>query len=521
MAPRAKVRPPFAWLGAQTPLAGWLSVLAAAILFRFLQLNTLPPGLEEGGAKVGNQALALLEHGTIPALNADNGYSPLWVTLQALSVKLLGHNLLALRLWPALVGVLAVLTLWLWARAWFGLRIAWFAAFLLAITPWAVTLSRNGGPVALLPLLAPLTLWTGTLCWRRLTARRALGFGAALALDLLAGPAGWLLALATVGTAAFELQRKQRLMKFEPARLTGLAAAGLGLAALAYLVAVSLPAVRALPAVGGVSANLATLGTNIVRTLLMFNVPAAGDQNWIHNLAGEPLLNAFVGLMLVAGLLVSISRLHERRYRLLLLFTLVLLVPAFVSSVGTPNAAHAAAAMPLIFALAAVGISYMLELWYRTFPINSAARATGQAMVIVLLALSFFQGYTQYFRAWAGSSETYTAYNEGPTQISDRLRDQQTHAKTRYGGQIIVVATGDQQPVVSYLLHTDAHYYLTDAAGVVAMPVTPGARQFWITDAARDEAVKAIKAKFPGGHLLPKYSDFNQNEIYYTYEVAK
>ena len=82
--------------------------------------------------------------------------------------------------------------------------------------------------------------------------------------------------------------------------------------------------------------------------------------------------------MFVAGLLVAISRLHERRYRLLLLFFVVLLLPALLTTVGVPNAARAFAAAPIVLTLAALGISYMLELWYRTSPINSAARTTGQ-----------------------------------------------------------------------------------------------------------------------------------------------
>jgi hypothetical protein len=518
MSPRTKIRPPFAWLGSHTSLAALASVILSAVLFRFYQLGSLPPGLESGGGKVGVQALALVQQGKLPGLDAATGYAPLWIWLQALSIKLLGHTELALRLWPAVLGTVAVVLLWLWAKQWFGLRIAWLASFLLAVTPWAVTISRNAGPAALLPFMITLTLWVGTLYWRKRSVPRAIAMALVLALNLLSGPVGWLLAGTALLTGAWQLARKKQLFKFSTASIAGGAAVLVALAGFGYLLAMSMSSLRGLPMAAAIGKGL---GSNIVNTLLMLNVPGAGDQNWLHNIAGEPLLNAFVGLMLVAGLLVAISRLHELRYRLLFVFLIVLLLPAFLSGVGVPNAAHAAGAMPLIFVLAAIGISYMLELWYRTFPINSAARATGQIMVMILLALSFFQGYTQYFRAWAGSSEIYTAYNEGPTEIASRLRDQQAHAKTKFPGTVIVVTTKDQQPVISYLLHTDTAYVLTDPSGVVAMPVGHGSRQFWISQAARDDAIKAIKAKFPGGHLLPKYSDFNQNEIYYTYEVTK
>src|SRR6185437_13695530 len=103
--------------------------------------DALPPGLTSSTARIGLQALNLVDHGSFPGLNSANNYAPLFVWLQALSIKLFGATEIALRLWPATLGTLAILTAWLWARAWFGTRIAWLTAFLLAVTPWAVTMS--------------------------------------------------------------------------------------------------------------------------------------------------------------------------------------------------------------------------------------------------------------------------------------------------------------------------------------------------------------------------------------------
>src|SRR5262249_18099266 len=140
--PTLKIRPPFAWLGRYTTLVAATSTVLTGALFRFVQLGSLPPGLYDAQAQAGLQALALLNHGTLPGLTIADGYAPLWVALQASAIKLVGHTDLALRLWPALLGTLGVLTTWLWARSWFGPRIAWLASFLVAVSPWAVTLSR-------------------------------------------------------------------------------------------------------------------------------------------------------------------------------------------------------------------------------------------------------------------------------------------------------------------------------------------------------------------------------------------
>lgn len=506
------IRPPFAWLGKHTSLVSLLVLLGLAAFFRFYELPTLPPGLDDKAATIGLQALNLVDHGQLPSLNATNGFAPLWTILQASAIKLLGHTELALRIWPALLGLLAVLTTWLWVRSWFGVRVGWLSAFLVAVTPWSVTLSRNASEAALFPLLVTLTLWLATRAWRSQRIQDYALLSLALAVSLFCGPMGWLLVLVMTGIGLTLWIRTKQLITFNRARAVGASVVLLGLAGFAYVVALSQDALKHLPQASNIVDNVGTLGTNLVRTLLMFNVH--GDENYRHNLAGEPLLNIFVGLMLVAGLLVSISRLHQRRYRLLFCL-LLLILPAIITSATVPNAGRAVAALPIVLTMAAIGISYMLELWYATFPINSAARATGQAAIIVLLLLTVFQGYTQYFRAWGASSEVYAAYNETAAELAHRLRDIQ------FKGRRYVVGTPDQQRVVAYLDHNQVEYRGLEPQAIAGLPVDPGPRQFLITTGSRDEAVKVLKVKFPGGILRPHYSDFNQAEIYYSYELSK
>jgi hypothetical protein len=513
MATLPKARPPFAWLGAQAALVSIIVSAALGAAFRFWQLDSLPPGLTGGAANFGLQALNLADHGWLPGLNAANGYDPLWVWLQAIPVRLLGHTELALRLWPAVLGTLAVITTWLWVRSWFGLRLAWIASLLLAVTPWAVTLSRSGGSAVLYPLLVSLTLWVATVFRRRPTAWHGLGLAAVLALDLFGGPVGWLLVATGLVTAIVMLAREKQLLVWNRPRLVAATGFGLALAGLAYLVAISLGAFKTFPQGVHLVSSLQSFGGNLVKVLLMFNV--RGDDSSVNNISGEPLLNAFVGLMMVAGILVGISRLHERRYRLLFLFTLAMLVPTVVTTIGVPNAAHAAAVLPLILTLAAVGVSYMLELWYRTFPINSAARAIGQLAIILLLGLTVFQGYTQYFRAWAGTAQVYTSYNEGAVSIASELR---TH---KFVGARFVVAGPEEQSVVAYLAHGDSSYGAIDSLGITTLPITPGHRQFLIANSSKPDAVNNLRLKFPGGILRPVESSFNQAEISFIYEVTK
>ena len=504
--------PPVTWLGRHT---GWfnLGILTAlGVFFRFWQLSSLPPGLSVSEAKVGLEAWNLATHAWLPGLTGANGYAPLWIWLQALPVKLLGPTTLSLRLWPALIGAAAVVMTWLWARDWFNRRVAWVAGFVVAVTPWAVTMSRNGLPVVLMLLLVPLTLWVAGWTYHRRNVRWSLLLAGVLVLDLLSGPLGWLLAVTVLGLGKVRLIQEHKLWGLERARLAGLTVVLAGVAGTGWLLATSWSQVQSGLKAAALVHDAASLGDGFMRMLFMFNL--RGDENFLHNFGGEPLLNAFIGLMFAAGLLVSLTRLAQRRYQVLLVVLAALLLPVWLVLAGAPNAAHAAAALPLVAVLAAIGVSYMLELWYATFPINSAARSTGQAVIILLLILTLFQGYTQYFRAWAGSSETYAAYSEPAVAAARYLRDR------HFAGPHYLVATPEEQTVVAYLNARMPYVPLT-AAQVVGVPLGTGPQLFVITASSRDVVTHSLSLKFPGGTLKPHASTFSRNDIYYTYEVAK
>lgn len=509
----SNARLPFAWLSRWFTWisAGTLVLVAAAL--RFYQLPSLPPGLYTDEAQVGLQALNLADKAWLPGLTAANDYAPLWIWLQAISVKVFGTEVWALRLWPALLGVAAVIFTWLWAREWFDRRVAWVAAFTVAILPWAITLSRNALVPALIMALIPLTLWLATKAEKEATTRWYVAAGLVIGLDLFSGPLGWLTAVTVLILAAMRLAQRHELTQMPRARQFGLAALGISFAVFAFLIGFSLGQFKDLGVLANLPANLVHLADSALRTVLMFNL--RGDENFRHNFAAQPLLNAFLGLMLVAGLLLSISRLHLKRYQAVMILFPVLLLPAIFTGTGAPNAARAVATLPIVAVLVGIGISYMLELWYRTFPINSAARTTGVVMIIFLLTMSLVQGYTQYFRAWAATNETYTAYNEGATKAAQYIKNH------KFDGQRFIVAKSNELPTVQYIDYRIKGYTLIEPSQITTLPVAPGARQFVITAAARNDAAKNLSLKFSGGKLRPQLSEFSHNEIYYLYEISR
>ncbi len=356
MSPQApKITPPFAWAGRHlTPIA-LTAIVAVGAFMRIFQLTSLPPGLSTAAAILGNQARALIEHHTWPALAAANYYSPLWVLLQTLSVQLFGHTQLALLVWPAALGTLAIITTWLWAKCWINRTVAWLAAFLMAVTPWAISLSRVSSPFAMYPLLVTLTLWLAARYWRTRTKTIAMVIGVVLILNALAGPIGWLTDMLVCIAAAYLYLGNRRKLDRQSSTIYLIIGGLLAFAVLLYTALLARHNLAYAVHDLGLVASIPQLGGTIVAAVLMFN--AVGDPNYIHNLAGSPELNSFAGLMLIAGILVAISRLHERRYRMFLLCWVVLLIPTLVTDVGAPDSFTAAAALPLTIGLAAIGIS--------------------------------------------------------------------------------------------------------------------------------------------------------------------
>jgi 4-amino-4-deoxy-L-arabinose transferase-like glycosyltransferase len=504
----ARKSSPFVRITEWSTSLGLAALIILGALFRFISITNLPPGLSGGEANIGLSSLELLHHGIGHLWSLNNSFAPLWTILEAIPVAILGHTALALRLLPALLGVTAIFALWLWIRDWFGARDAWIGAFLLAVTPWGVVISRSASPASLAIVLLPVTLYTvgraytrGTTAWLWLAALTLL-------LDLASGPLGWVIAL--IVAVLCVAQAKSIRVNIGIKRL---------LPPLLLVIAVMIAAFTAIISTRGVFDHLANaIGLSshfdlMLRTfskvVAMFNLH--GDDNFLHNFNGEPMLNAFVGLMFIAGLLVSLTRFHFRGARTLVITLIISLLPALLNPVGAPNASRAALALPLALALAAIGTSYMLDLWYTTFPINSAARSTGLAAIILLLGLTAFQGYVQTFRAWADSAETYLAYGEGSVEAAHYL------AASKLNAQHYFVGTSDEQAIVRYLNY-DHQPTLILPNDIATIPVATTAKQFVITATIRDIAASKLSLKYAGGKLEPHYSSFSQNELFYNYE---
>jgi 4-amino-4-deoxy-L-arabinose transferase-like glycosyltransferase len=499
-----------------------VAILLVAAAFRLYHLNVLPAGLHPDEAANGLDIVQRIFHHDWRVIYATNGpREALFFYLQAIFVWLLGNTIFALRLAPALLSILAVYMVYLFTKDWFGRRTALLAAFLMAVNPWVVTIGRDGFRAGMVPLIiAALAFFAG----RAYTRQKLIYFilaGAIFGLGFYTYTAFWLFSLVPLGGLVFLAFKNRPWLKANVVNL--IISIAVTLAVLVPLgVTIARNPSASTARAGGTSflnsdlnngKPAQTLLAGTAKTILQFNF--YGDSNSRHNLPGEPLVNTFVGIMLILGLLVAFSRITSTKYAAILAMFFVMMLPAILTAEGLPHALRSIGTAASVFTLAAIGIDYLLTRWYATFPVNGLARTTAVVMISFLMFLTLIQGWRQYFVAWAQDPATYAAYSENMTQIAQFIN------ANNGGKTTFLIAGGYESMPTLYLTNNKANYTLLDTNGLRDLALQNTAQLFVFPASDNSNTlIELLKAKYPNGILTPHYSPFDNSLLFYSFEVS-
>lgn len=498
-----------------------VATLVIAAAFRLYHLNTLPPGLHPDEAANGLDILQKIFHFDWQVVYTTNGpREALFFYLQALFVWAFGNTIFALRLAPALLSVLAVYMVYLFTKDWFGRRTALLAAFMMAVNPWVITIGRDGFRAGMTPLIIAALAFVAGRAYTRKKIGYFIASGVIFGLGFYTYTAFWVFSIVPVAGLIFLAFRNRKWLVENSNKL--LISAAITLVVLIPMgVTIARNPSGSTARAGGTSflnkdlnygRPVQTFISGTTKTLLQYNF--VGDQNSRHNLPGEPLLNTFVGIMLILGLLVAFSRISHTKYAVILAMFFVMMLPAILTAEGLPHALRSFGTAASVFTLAAIGINYLLARWYQTFPVNGPARTTGTVLIGFLLFLTFVQGYRQYFVAWAQDPATYEAYSENMTQIGKFLIANGKN-KTNY-----LIAGGYESMPTLYLTTNKVNYTLLDPNSLQNLPLQEDTQQFIFPAGESSSAIiDVLKAKYPNGTLQSHYSSFDNHLLYYTYEV--
>ena len=394
-------------------------VLLVAAFLRLFNLDTIPRGLLYDEVFNGLDVLKILDGERPIFLTGNFGREALFVYLQAISVALLGQTSLALRVVPAIIGILTVVAAYLLARRMFSARVALLTSGWLTVSIWHVIFSRTG----LRSVSLPLFLAVGFYClWRGLEGVRVQTTESpgSTATESDPRPSIWFalggiaigLSLYTYSTARFApfvivalafylaLVHRQLLLKALPGLVLALALATLvflpeGLFFLRHpesflerareVSALNPELHQGNPGQALLDSALRTLGSFAIR----------GDRAVDRNIPGRPIFDPLSALLMLLGIALAVRRFRQPAYGLIAIWLVVMFVPSLLAIKGTPNYLRVTGLIPALFILPALGFDWLWQAW------ESRTPAILRALPVFIITLGFlvgaFHAYHSYF----------------------------------------------------------------------------------------------------------------------------
>ncbi len=441
-----------------------LIILAAAGALRFTALDTVPPGLTHDEADHGLDAAGVLDGVRPIYFTVGYGREPLYDYSTALVMLLAGRSYLAGRITSALYGMALLVLVYGWVmRATQDRRLAMATIAALAVSFWAVSVSRHALRTITLPVLymaAALAMWKGIAIRQeagdaRLASRsrpqaeieRWIWF--VVAGVFLGGTLYTYLAariMWVVFPAFFiftSISQPKIIRQVWPGLLIMLTTA----------VVVAVPLIIYLLGNPGAEVRIGQLSGPLIALLagnpepLLGNTRAGlgmltrrGDDLWLYNIPGAPLLGPIMGLLFYLGIsIAAISlvmpyrparrgrRSYDEAFRIssanaFMMLTLgVGLIPALITGVGASNT-RVIGMLPAIYYFAALAVTWLAD-WAERQVGGSGQTAIWAAYAVAILIAG---GLTirSYFVIWANAPDVRVAYHTTLVETIEYLDNQ-------------------------------------------------------------------------------------------------
>ena len=198
---------------------------------------------------------------------------------------------------------------------------------------------------------------------------------------------------------------------------------------------------------------------------------AYGDLNWRHNVSGyaflSPLISPFFAVALIVFTVAGFQLLKQAWHRqikeqtfymaLVAAWFWLMLVPEITTAEGIPHGLRLIGVMPAIFILPAWAVN---RLWQKIKSYNY--RDARAVIAIIFLSAVFLYNFYLYFGVAAGSPEYYYAFRSDLTAVSEYLNSRNKKETTYLSLDKFSVQTVDYLTTATnnpYLLVDPAHTY--------------------------------------------------------------
>ena len=392
---------------------------------RFVKLGSMPPGLYHDEALNGIDAWRVLQGERPIFFTANNGREPLFVYGIAMAMSLLGRTPVAVRLPAAILGTLLVPATFMMARALFGEWVGLWSAWLIAVAPWPVNLSRIGLRAISMPLVLSVAVWlwwTGTQTASK--HRRvwwALG-GLFLGASLYTYTAARFVVVVAVLYGFYVLEQWWVGRERPRRRRSQFGATLLAMTRSEVVKSLLIPALSAILAatpllVYGLAnwetfvarpgqVSILTINRGDVWGALLRNVAGAaglfvyrGDFIPRHNVPLRPLFDPLVSIWFVLGVFLCLKRLRDgdRASALTLIWCGVMLMPTILAE-DCPHFLRAVGVLPVAVLFPALGLE-----WTRKRLLDFRLAWVGNLLTGGALLISALWGGYDYFVRHGGN----------------------------------------------------------------------------------------------------------------------
>lgn len=463
-----------------------LAIVIIAAAFRFWQINSLPGGLFPDEAANGLDVNAILNGDTQPFYERGNGREAGFFYLLAATVAIFGRGPWEHHIVSAGLGFLATVAIYFLTRRMFGRRTALLTTFFMAISSYAVTISRTAFRANLVPLLSILTIFFLVKFFQTQDRRQKYWSAALAGISFGAGfysytsfrmmlplVVGFLLLL----FLGFRNQWKKIFSQYAKYKIVFVVCF---LAVISWLTVYFIQHPGSLVGRSGqvsifnVDLNQGnvwgTFFTVLKQTILAFFTQ--GDLNWRHNISGFPLLSPFLSPFFAAALLfmtIAAFRLLKQVWSkkispetfyqaLVATWFWFMLVPEVTTAEGIPHGLRLIGVIPPMFILSAWGINWF---WGKLSTLSFFPPYKKYFAAIFLVGL-FVYNFNLYFVVAANSPEYYYAFRSDLTVVSNYLNQRNLKAKTylsldKFSVQTVdYLTTENNQP---FILLDPAHTY--------------------------------------------------------------
>ncbi len=431
-----------------------LAIMVIAAFFRFWMIGDYPGGLFPDEAANGLDINSIFNGDIQPFYERGNGREALFFYVIALVVAIFGRGVWQHHVVSAGFGLAEVFTTYLLAKRLFGKRIALLSSFLMAVSSYAVTMSRTAFRANTIPLFTTLTLYFLVKFFQVQDRRQklwsafwagvsfGLGFYTYISYRMMIP---LLLMFGFLMLFAYRDRLRQVIREYVKPKLSFIAGFVISFGWLGYYF-ITHPG-SFVGRAGQVSIfspdlnNGDLIGTFLeVLRLTMWSFFTEGDLNWRHNVSGYPFLSQFVSPFFALALIIftwAIFKLLWQVWKknvefktvaLALIGTLFwfMLAPEVTTAEGIPHGLRLIGIIPAIFIMSAYGISLVWDKVSQYMRLGFSKKA----IPIFFLTGIFVYNFYLYFAVAVGSPDYYYAFRSDLTTVSQYLNGRNNKDKT-------------------------------------------------------------------------------------------